>query len=88
MQSSLIGKIEKARHYAQETDRITFTEFSVKFRGEHDIYTTSLKDGKWSCSCSFFSTWKTCSHTMALEKILSAMLPAEALSSPYTDLIP
>ena len=88
MQSSLIGKIEKAKRYAQETDRITFSEFSVKFRGEHDTYTTSLKDGKWHCTCSFFSTWKICSHTMAMEKVLGNMLPKEALSNPYITAMP
>ena len=35
MQSSLIGKIEKANRYAQETDRVTFHELSVNFRGEN-----------------------------------------------------
>ena len=84
MQSSLIGKIEKAKRYAQETERITFSEFSVKFRGEHNDYITSLKDGKWQCTCSFFATWKICSHTMAMEKVLGNMLPKEALSNPYT----
>ncbi len=84
MQSSLIGKIEKAKRYAQETDRITFSEFSVKFRGEHDTYTTSLKDGKWQCTCAFFSSWKICSHTMAMEKVLGNMLPREALTSPLS----
>jgi len=77
MQSSLIGKIEKAKRYAQETERITFSELSLQFRGEHDIYTTSFKDGKWQCSCSFFASWGLCSHTMALEKILGNMLPKE-----------
>ena len=83
MQSSLIGKIEKANRYAQETERITFTEFSVKFRGEHDNYNTGYKDGKWHCSCHFFSSWGRCSHTMALEKILGKMLPKEALTTQY-----
>jgi hypothetical protein len=83
MQSSLIGKIEKAKRYAQETDRITFSEFSVQFRGEHDTYITSLKDGKWHCTCSFFSTWKICSHTMAMEKVLGNMLPKEVQINPY-----
>ena len=83
MQSSLIGKVEKAKRYAQETDRVTFSEFSVKFRGEHDNYTTSLKDGHLHCTCPFFATWKTCSHTMAMEKILNNMLPAEAISNHY-----
>lgn len=80
MQSSLIGKIEKAHRYAQEQGRITFTDFTASFRGEHDIYNLSYKEGQWHCSCSFFSKWGLCSHTMALQKILSEMLPEEALS--------
>jgi hypothetical protein len=87
MQSSLIGKIEKAKRYAQETGRITFSELSVEFRGDNDNYTTEYKDGKWHCSCHFFSSWGLCSHTMALERILKDMLPKEALSAQF-DTIP
>jgi hypothetical protein len=83
MQSSLIGKIEKAKFYAQEKDRVTFSEFSVKFRGENDTYDISYRDDKWHCSCHFFSNWGTCSHTMALEKILENMLPEEALTTQF-----
>ena len=78
MQSSLIGKIEKAHRYSQELDRITFTDFSVKFRGTNDDHTTSYKDEKWSCTCDFFGAWGACAHTMAMEKVLEAMLPEEA----------
>jgi len=85
MQSSLIGKIEKAKRYAQETERVTFSQFSVEFRGEHDNYTTSYRDGKWHCSCHFFSSWGLCSHTMALEKILGNMMPKEALTTHFYD---
>jgi hypothetical protein len=88
MQSSLIGKIEKAKRYAQETDRITFSEFKVNFHGEHNDYVTSLKDGKWQCTCSFFETWKMCSHTMAMERILGTMLPKEVQSNPYVTSAP
>jgi hypothetical protein len=84
MQSSLIGKIEKAIRYARETERVTFHELSVKFRGENDTYDTSLKDGKWRCTCNFFSKWGFCCHTMAMEKILANMLPPEALTSPMS----
>jgi hypothetical protein len=84
MQSSLIGKIEKANRYAQETDRVTFNQLAVKFRGENDTYDTSFKDGKWRCTCNFFSKWGLCCHTMAMEKILSDMLPPEALKSPIS----
>ncbi|MCD6452717.1 MAG: hypothetical protein J7K77_00225 [Dehalococcoidales bacterium] len=80
MQSSLIGKIEKAKRYAQEPGRVTFSSLSVEFRGENDNYITEYKDGKWHCSCNFFSKWGTCSHTMALERILDGMLPKEALT--------
>lgn len=82
MQSSLIGKIEKARRYAQEPDRVTFSELEVKFRGEHNDYHTGYRDGRWHCSCPFFATWGLCSHTMALEKILRDMLP-EAAATPH-----
>ena len=81
MQSSLIGKIEKAKRYAQETERVTFSGLSVTFRGEHDNYNTGYKEGKWYCSCSFFSGWGICSHTMALQRILGKMLPKEALTT-------
>jgi hypothetical protein len=78
MQSSLIGKIEKAKRYAKETDRVTFQDMAVKFRGENSDYDVVFKDGKWRCTCSFFSKWGLCSHTMAMEQILGNMLPAEA----------
>ena len=83
MQSSLIGKIEKAKRYAEERDRITFSELAVRFRGENSDYDTSYRDGKWQCTCSFFSSWGMCSHTMAMERILADMLPPEAISTRY-----
>ena len=84
MQSSLIGKIEKAKRYAEEKDRISFTEFKVNFRGDNDSYTTYYIEGKWSCSCPFFAIQGTCSHTMAMERVLSGMLPEEAPSLPLS----
>jgi len=82
VQSSLIGKIEKAKRYAEERDRVTFSDLTVNFRGEHGDYTLAYKDGKWRCSCHFFSKWGLCSHTMALQRILADMLPKEALFVP------
>ncbi len=84
MQSSLIGKIEKAKRYAQEKERVTFSELSVKFRGDNDDYVINYKDGEWHCSCHFFSKWGLCSHTMSLARILGNMLPEEALTTQYT----
>lgn len=79
MNSSLIGKIEKAHRYAMQPERISFTSFEATFRGENDSHTVSLENGKWHCTCHFFVGWNVCSHTMAMEKILKPMLPPEAL---------
>ncbi len=81
MQSSLIGKIEKAKRYAEEKDRVTFNELEVKFRGTNNIYTVSLKNNEWHCTCAFFGRAGFCSHTMAMEKILVEMLPPEAINT-------
>jgi len=85
MQSSLIGKIEKAKRYAEEPDRVTLSEFAADFRGEHNVYTVSYQKGKWHCTCHFYSQWGTCSHTMALQRLLAEMLPEEAVTSTLAD---
>ena len=81
MQSSIIGKIEKAKRYAQEPERVTLSEFSVDFRGEHNSYVVGYKDGKWRCACQFFAQRGFCSHTMALQRLFAKMLPEEAITS-------
>ena len=81
MRSSLIGKIEKAARYAQEPDRVTFQDFTASFRGEHDNYTLSYKGERWCCSCHFFAGWGTCSHVMALQRLMATQLPQEALKA-------
>lgn len=81
MQSDLIGKIEKARRYAEEPERIKFNELSVTFHGGNSNHIISLKDGHWHCDCSFFQGWGTCAHVMALQRILNPMLTAEARQS-------
>ncbi|MFN8534610.1 MAG: hypothetical protein U0556_13815 [Dehalococcoidia bacterium] len=78
MNSSLIGKIEKARRYAQERNRLRFTNLTATFHGENDDHTVSLEDGRWRCTCHFFIGWNFCSHSMALERILEGMLPDSA----------
>jgi hypothetical protein len=82
MHSSMISKIEKARRYAQERERVTFQSFTATFRGEHNTYTVTFEAGRWGCTCPFFIRHRTCSHTMALEHILGEMVtpPGEPLS--------
>ena len=81
MYSSLIGKIQKANRYAQEPERLSLVQFSTTFRGDNDSHTVSYAGGTWTCTCDFFHTRGLCCHTMAIEKLLSAMLPREARQS-------
>lgn len=80
MNSSMIGKIEKAHRYAREPERITFETFTATFQGSHDTYTVSLDEHGWNCSCHTFETHMlgTCSHIMAFQHILGRMLPDRA----------
>jgi hypothetical protein len=73
--TGMIGKIQKAKRYAQELDRISFRRFEVTFRGDHDMYIVSYDNGRWSCQCNFFASHGVCSHTMTMERILGGMLP-------------
>ncbi|MQF70345.1 hypothetical protein FIM12_08450 [SAR202 cluster bacterium AD-804-J14_MRT_500m] len=74
MQSSLIGKIEKARKYASEKNRITVESIRVEFAGDHRSHIVELDGGEWRCTCHYFSDYRTCSHVMAMERILSPMI--------------
>jgi len=84
MDSGMIGKIQKAKRYAQELDRIVFNEFKVTFRGNHNTYTVAYEEGQWSCGCNFFAKRGVCSHTMALERILGEMLAPGEEAEPRT----
>ena len=81
MDYGMIGKIEKAKRYASEKDRIKIKSLTVTFEGENNPHTVHLVEGLWQCDCDFFQTRSRCSHTMALEMILDGMLPETALES-------
>lgn len=76
MDYGMIGKIEKAKRYAEERERINFQSFIATFDGENNPHAVEFQDGHWKCDCNFFATRGVCSHTMALERILEDMLPA------------
>jgi len=75
MDSGMIGKIEKAKRYAEERDRINVEALTVTFDGANNPHTVHFKNGAWQCDCSYFQTRGWCSHTRALEIILEGMLP-------------
>ncbi|HUQ42299.1 MAG TPA: SWIM zinc finger family protein [Candidatus Limnocylindrales bacterium] len=75
MYSSLISKIEKAKRYAEEPDRITFESFDVRFRGDNSSHRVSLKGDEWSCECDHFHTSGLCAHVMTMQRVLANHLP-------------
>lgn len=74
MDSGMIGKIQKAKQYAEERNRIEFVQFSVTLEGENHNHNVTYNSGRWDCQCSYFASHGVCSHTMAMERILGEML--------------
>jgi hypothetical protein len=90
MDSSMIGKIEKAKRYAAEAQRrVVFQQFRVSLEGDNNTYTVAFDTGRWSCGCRYFESHGLCSHTMTMERVLGGMLPpspeaALAAAAPAT----
>jgi len=78
--SSNIGKVEKAKRYAEERSRFTFTEFVVKMRGDNSEHIISYKDDKFFSEGPFFKKHGYSAHTMAMEKVLVDMIASPAES--------
>jgi hypothetical protein len=74
MDYGLIGKIEKAKRYAEERDRITLESFTATFEGDNNDHTVTYDQGQWHCDCDFFQSRGRCSHSMALEMILEGLV--------------
>lgn len=75
MDYGMIGKIEKAKRYAEERERIHFESFRATFDGDNNPHTVEYGVEGWKCDCDFFQSRGVCSHTMALERVLERMLP-------------
>lgn len=83
MDSSMIGKIEKAMLYAHEPERVKFEHFEVSFQGDHKAHKITYRNGHWNCDCNFFDSRGVCSHVMTLERILvGSVEPADADPMP------
>ena len=74
MDYGMIGKIEKAKRYAQERERFHFSSFSVTMDGANNAHKVDYDNCVWKCDCDFFQSRGRCSHTMALEFILEGMI--------------
>ena len=80
MDYGLIGKMEKAKRYAEERNRFRFNKFELKFHGDNNDHIVSYDNGSFTCDCEFFLTHERCAHTMALDELLKDMI-AESIPS-------
>ncbi len=76
MDYGLIGKLEKAKRYAEDKTRFRFNKFDVTFHGDNNNHTVTFDNGVYHCDCEFFVTHHRCAHSMALEILLLGMVPA------------
>lgn len=74
MDYAMIGKVEKAKFYAQELERVTFNSFVATFRGNNNTYEISLSPEGWQCTCPGYKEHGMCPHIMTMERMLRPML--------------
>ena len=74
MDYGMIGKIEKAKLYSEERERIRFDSFQVRINGDNNEHIIAYDHGIWNCDCDFFASRSVCGHTMAMERILEDMV--------------
>ena len=56
LDSGMINKIQKAKMYADEPERIHFTDLRVEFDGTNNAHAVEFGDGCWRCDCDYFSS--------------------------------
>ncbi|GMQ78137.1 MAG: hypothetical protein BMS9Abin02_0635 [Anaerolineae bacterium] len=74
MDYGMIGKIEKAKLYSEERERIRFDSFRVSINGDNDTHYVTYDQGNWDCDCEFFASRSVCGHTMTMERVLADMV--------------
>ena len=69
MDYGLIGKMEKAKRYAEDRHHFKFNQFDLTFHGSNNDHHVTYDRGTFGCDCEFFL-----SHTMALDILLKNMI--------------
>lgn len=77
LESGMANKIYKAKQYAEQPERIHFESLRVRMEGNHSDHSVGFDGGHWDCDCEYFRNHATCSHVMALERVLGVMAPHE-----------
>lgn len=77
MNSSFIRKVEKAKDYALQKERVNLTDCTVLFQGDNGDHTITYRAGDWDCDCDYLIGRDTCTHIMALQMMLEGIVRAE-----------
>lgn len=75
LDSGMINKYQKAKSYADQPERMHIQDITVEFDGVHSQHKVEFHQGNWRCDCDFFGGHHTCSHVMALDRVLGVMAP-------------
>ncbi len=78
--SNYISKVEKAKIYAAERERIQFVSFKATVRGDNNEHTVTYENGQWDSDGEYFKKHGYSAHTMTLERVLEGMIPSRAQS--------
>lgn len=81
MHSGMIGKIEKARRYAEDRSRFEVLGLVMRVHGDNSDHEVVLQDGTWRCECDFFRMEQACAHTMAIEALLDGTVIRSAVTA-------
>ena len=79
MDLRLMRKIEKARDYALQPERIQFTNCQAEFQGDNGNHTITYDANQWRCNCEFYDGRATCSHIMAMQFMFKDMVSSNLL---------
>ncbi len=74
MDSSFMRKVEKAKDYALQKERVNFINCKVEFQGNNGDHTITYEAGKWDCDCDYYIGRSTCTHIMAMELMFDGMI--------------
>ena len=81
MDSSFIRKVEKAKGYALQRERVSFNNCTVQFQGDNGDHTITYEAGSWHCDCDYYIGRDTCTHIMAMEMMFEGMVsPVAAMT--------
>ena len=81
MDSTFIKKIEKAKDYAVQPDRINIKTYQAEFRGDNGNHTITYEGEQWHCDCDYYAGRENCTHIMAMQIMLDGMVSTEAVAS-------